>query len=60
MGDQEYISTGIDFNKNENTLLSFKAKKFVTDSAEFYNLSYEYMNDCLRAGLVYEENFIMT
>ena len=58
VGDQEYISTGIDFNKNENTLLSFKAKRnLVTDSAEFYNLSYEYMNDCLRAGLVYRREF---
>ena len=27
----------------------------VSDSAEFYNLSYEYINDCLRAGLVYRE-----
>ena len=58
VGDQEYITTGIDFNRNENTHLSFKAKKnLVTDSAEFYNLSYEYMNDCLRAGLVYRREF---
>ena len=27
------------------------------DSAEFYNLSYEYFNDCLRAGLVYRREF---
>ena len=29
----------------------------VSDSAEFYNLSYEYINDCLRAGLVYRREF---
>ena len=29
----------------------------VTSSSEFYNLSYEYINDCLRAGLVYRREF---
>ena len=24
---------------------------------QFYNLSYEYLNDCLRAGLVYRREF---
>ena len=33
---------------------SFEVKRnLITNSAEFYNLSYEYINDCLRAGLVY-------
>ena len=27
------------------------------NSSEFYNLSYEYINDCLRAGLVYRREF---
>ena len=29
----------------------------ITNSAEYYNLSYEYINDCLRAGLVYRREF---
>ena len=29
----------------------------MTDSAEFYNLSYEYLNDCLKAGLVFRREF---
>ena len=29
----------------------------ITNSSEFYNLSYEYLNDCLRAGLVYRREF---
>ena len=29
----------------------------MTDSAEFYDLSYEYINDCLRAGIVYRREF---
>ena len=46
---------------NESGLLSFETKRnLITSSSEFYNLSYEYVNDCLRAGLSIEENFIMT
>ena len=29
----------------------------MNNSSEFYNLSYEYVNDCLRAGLVYRREF---
>ena len=44
-------------NKDKG-LLSFKTKRnLVTNSSEFYNLSYEYINDCLRAGLVYRREF---
>ena len=32
-------------------------RNLITDSAEFYNLSYEYINDCLRAGIVYRREF---
>ena len=42
--------------KIEYYLLKQK-RNLVTDSAEFYNLSYEYLNDCLRAGLVYRREF---
>jgi LPS-assembly protein len=58
IGDQEYFKTKIDFAKNKNGLASFETKRnLVTNSSEFYNLSYEYINDCLRAGLVYRREF---
>ncbi len=58
IGDQEYFKTKIDFTKSNNGLFSFETKRnLVTDSSEFYNLSYEYLNDCLRAGLVYRREF---
>jgi len=58
IGDQKYISSKIDYSNNKNSLFSFETKRnLITDSAEFYNLSYEYMNDCLRAGLVYRREF---
>ena len=57
IGDQEYFKTKIDYTSS-NSLLSFETKRnLISDSSEFYNLSYEYMNDCLRAGLVYRREF---
>ena len=57
IGNQEYFKTKVAF-ENNSKLLSFETKRnLVTDSSEFYNLSYEYINDCLRAGLVYRREF---
>ena len=55
IGNQEYFKTKLEIENTENTLLSFENKRnLITDSSEFYNLSYEYINDCLRAGLFTE------
>ena len=58
IGDQEYFQTSIDFAKGDNGLFSAEVKRnLISNSAEYYNLSYEYLNDCLRAGLVYRREF---
>ena len=58
IGDQKYFKTKLEYEKNRNGIISFETKRnLVTDSSEFYNLSYEYLNDCLRAGLVYRREF---
>jgi len=58
IGNQEYLNTNIELAKSDNGLLSFQNKRnLITDSSEFYNLSYEYINDCLKAGLVYRREF---
>ncbi len=58
IGNQEYFKTKIDFSANKNSLVSFETKRnLITNSSDFYNLSYEYINDCLRAGLVYRREF---
>ncbi len=58
IGNQEYFRTGLTFEKGDNGLLTFNAKRnLITNSAEYYNLSYEYINDCLRAGLVFRREF---
>jgi LPS-assembly protein len=58
IGNQDYFKTKIDIKNRDNGLLSFETKRnLITSSAEFYNLSYEYINDCLKAGLVYRREF---
>ena len=58
IGDQEYFKTKLNYNNNDSGVFSFETKRnLVTNSAEYYNLSYEYTNDCLRAGLVYRREF---
>ena len=51
---QEYVKSSIKIKSSEKGLFSFTTKRdLITDSSEYYKLSYEYLNDCLRAGLVY-------
>ena len=58
IGNQEYVQSGVDFKINNSSELSFNAKRnILTSSAEFYNLSYNYINDCLKAGLMYRREF---
>ena len=58
IGDQDYFKTELNLKNKEKGLLSFSTKRnLVTNSSEFYNLSYEYINDCLKAGLVYRREF---
>ena len=58
IGSEEYVQTGVDYRLNNSTELSFNTKRnLLTSSAEFYNLSYNYINDCLKAGLACRREF---
>ena len=58
IGNQDYFKTDIELKNKDSGILSFNTKRnLITNSSEFYNLSYEYLNDCLRAGLVYRREF---
>jgi len=58
IGNQEYIKTGLDLEINDSNTLSFTTKRnILTSSAEFYDLSYNYINDCLKAGIVFRREF---
>ena len=56
---KKYVNTSAGINLN-NGLFKFSTKRnLLTNSAEFYNLSYEYINDCLKAGLAYRREFYL-
>ena len=58
IGNQEYFKTKLNIINKDDGVFSVETKRnLITNSAEFYNLSYEYLNDCLRAGLVYRREF---
>ena len=58
IGDDGYIKSGLDYKFNDSTELAFSTKRnLLTDSSEFYDLSYNYINDCLRAGVGYRREF---
>ncbi len=57
IGNQKYLQSkfGVNFVNSE---ISFGAKRnLLSNSAEFYDLSYEYLNDCLRAGVAFRREF---
>ena len=57
-GENEYIKSSIKYKKGDSGVLTFGSKRnLITNSSEFYDLSYEYINDCLRAGLYYRREF---
>ena len=48
----EYLKSEIEIKKGDNGLFSFSNKRnLIKNSSEYYDLSYEYINDCLRAFL---------
>ena len=58
VGAEHYVNSGISLSLNENNKFKFETKKnFKTSSTELYDISYQYINDCLTAGLVYRREF---
>jgi len=58
IGNSHYINAGLALELNESNSLKFKTREnFTTDSTEFYNISYQYENDCLRAAIEYNKSF---
>ena len=58
VGTSNYIKSGVKVNFNNSGELTFDIKKNLeTDSTEFYDLAYDYVNDCLKAGLLFRREF---
>ena len=60
VGNQEFVESGVNYELNESNEFAFSTRRnLLTSSAEFYNLSYNYINDCLKAGLVFRREFYL-
>ena len=61
IGSESYIGNKTSYNFNENNSLGFSTRKNKrTNLREFYNLIYEYKNDCLVAGIEYNKAYYST
>ena len=58
VGEQRYIKSNLIYNFNDNNNLTFSTKRnLLLDSAEYYDLSYQYSIDCFKAGVVFRREF---
>ena len=58
VGNSNIISNESSYNFNEENSLSFKTRRNRTLSlTEYYDLLYEYKNDCLIAGVQYKKRY---
>ncbi len=58
IGDESYIANKSTFNLNEKNSLSFKTRRNKQlNLNEYYNLIYEYKNDCLKAAIEYKKDY---
>ncbi len=58
VGDENYIQNTTAYNFDENNSISFSTRKNKKiDLTEFYDLVYQYKNDCLTASIEYNKEF---
>ena len=56
--NQSYLSNKTSYQFDENKSISFSGRRNrELDITEFYNLIYEYKNDCLTAGIEYKKDY---
>ena len=58
MGDSNFIENSTSFNFEENNYLTFKTRRNrKLNLTEYYDLVYEYKNDCLTVGIKYKKTY---
>ncbi len=58
LGNESYLTNNIGYAFNESNKLEFKTRRNKkTNLTEFYNLIYEYKNDCLVAAVEYNKDY---
>ena len=58
IGNKSYFENSFSYLFNGKNSLSFKTRENKKDNlTEFYNLIYEYKNDCLTASIIYNKEY---
>ena len=58
VGSESYLSNETAYNFNDSYSLKYRTRRNKkTDFTEFYNLIYEYKNDCLTASIQYNKDY---
>ena len=58
VGKKSYLENNFKYKFDENNSLSFATRENKTDNlTEYYNLVYEYKNDCLTASIKYNKEY---
>ena len=58
LGDNSYYTNSLTYEANKNNFVSFRTRRNnKTNLTEFYNLIYEYKNDCLVASINYNKEY---
>ena len=58
IGTSHFISNTTSYEVDDNNIFSFSTRRNKKiNLTEYYNLSYEYKNDCLKAGIKYNKTF---
>ena len=58
MGDNNFLENSTSYSFDNNNFLSFKTRRNrKIDLTEYYDLVYEYKNDCLIAGIKYKKTY---
>ena len=58
MGDQNFVKNNTSFEIDENNYFKFNTRRNrKINLTEYYDLVYEYKNDCLTAGIKYKKTY---
>ena len=58
MGNSNFLESNTSFNVDESNYLTFKTRRNrKLNLTEYYDLIYEYKNDCLTAGIKYKKTY---
>ena len=58
IGTSNYIKSDLKVDIDESNQMSFDFRRNLeTESTEFYSMSYNYLNDCLKAGVIFRRKF---